>query len=320
MRLRALRKLEEIEIRAETERLEGERKDLQALLGDEALQWTRVDREIAEVKTRFGPDTELGRRRTVFAQAPASDDIAEMIEEALIVREPITVVLSEKGWLRALKGHVDDLSMLKHKDGDDTRFAVKAETTDKLVLFATDGRFFTLDAAKLPGGRGFGEPLRLSIELAEDAAIVSMRKHDPDRMLLVASTVANGFRIKEADVLAAKRAGRQVMNLPDGAEALCAVEAKGDRAAVIGHNRKLLVFALDDIPEMARGKGVRLLGGKAAELADITTFDSEEGLSWTDSAGRNHGVEDWTLYEGKRAQAGRVAPRGFSKANRFAPR
>ncbi|MEO1038020.1 MAG: DNA topoisomerase IV subunit A [Pseudomonadota bacterium] len=319
MRLRALRKLEEIEIRSETERLEGERGELRALLGDETLQWKRVDAEVAEVKKRFGPNTELGKRRTLFGEAPASD-IAEMIEEALTPREPITVVLSDKGWVRALKGHVDDLSTLKHKDGDETLFAVKAETTDKLVLFATDGRFYTLDASKLPGGRGFGEPLRLLIELPEDAAVISMRKHDPERVLLVTSTSGHGFRVKEADVLASKRAGRQVMNLVQGAEALCVIDSTGDRAAVIGENRKLLVFALDEIPEMGRGKGVRLLGGKTAELADITVFSSEEGLSWTDSAGRRHLVEDWKQYEGKRAQAGRLAPRGFAKSNRFEPR
>ena len=240
-----------------------------------------------------------------------------MVEEALTPREPITVVLSEKGWIRALKGHVDDLSTLKHKEGDQTAFAVKAETTDKLVLFATDGRFYTLDAAKLPGGRGFGEPVRLQIDLPEDAAVVSLRKHAPDRELLVASEKGYGFRIREAEVLASKRAGRQVLNLPDGGEALCALPARGDRVAVLGENRKLLIFPLDEIPEMARGKGVKLFGGKNAAIADLAVFSAEEGLVRIDSAGRHHPIEDWRNYEAKRAQAGRIAPRGFGKASRF---
>ncbi len=316
MRLRSLRKLEEMEIRTETERLRGERDELTALIGSEGLQWKKVDGEIAAVKKSFGEATEIGRRRTAFGDAPAAD-VAEMVEEALTPREPVTVVLSEKGWIRALKGHVDDLSTLKHKEGDETAFAVKCETTDKLVLFATDGRFYTLDAGKLPGGRGFGEPVRLQVDLPEDAAVVSLRKHEPERELLVASETGHGFRIKEAEVLASKRAGRQVLNLPGGGEALCALIAEGDRVAVLGENRKLLIFPLEEIPEMARGKGVRLFGGKNAAIADIAVFSAEAGLVRTDSAGRRHPIEDWRNYEAKRAQAGRIAPRGFGKASRF---
>ncbi|PWE17963.1 DNA topoisomerase IV subunit A [Marinicauda salina] len=311
MRLRSLRKLEEIEIRAEEGRLQEERDEFKALLASEDLQWKTVDGEIAEVKKRFGPDTEIGRRRTRFADAPA-EDIAEAVEEALTPKEPITVVLSEKGWIRALKGHVDDLSTLKHKEGDDTAFSVKAETTDKLILFTSDGRFFTLDAAKLPGGRGFGEPVRLMIDLDEDAAPVALYRHDPERKLLIASTSGHGFVVSEAEVLSAKRGGRQVLNVMEGEEAMAAIPAAGDRVAIIGENKKLLIFRLDEIPEMQRGKGVKLFGGKKGKIADLTVFAASDGLARIDSAGRRHEIENWKLFEAKRAQAGRLAPKGFS--------
>jgi topoisomerase-4 subunit A len=318
MRLRSLRKLEEMEIRSEEGRLNDERDSLKALIASDDLQWSKVDGEIAEVAKTFGPDTAVGRRRTQFGDAP-HEDMASLVEEALTPREPITVVLSEKGWIRALKGHTDDLSGIKHKDGDSTAFFAKAETTDKLVLFTTDGRFYTLDASKLPGGRGFGEPLRLHLDIDENAAPVSLRKHDPARRLLVASSSGHGFVVAEKDVLAGKRAGKQVLNVVDGAEAIAAVEAAGDRVAVIGESRKLLAFPLSDVPEMSRGKGVRLLGGKSGEVRDVTVFSAEEGLVWVDGSGRRMKVEDWTLYEAKRAQAGRMAPKGFSKSGRFTP-
>lgn len=316
MRLRSLRKLEEMEIRTEQDKLEGERAELTELLESDARQWARVDSEIAEVKKAFGPNTEIGKRRTTFADAPHAD-IASAVEEALIVREPITVVLSEKGWIRALKGHQEDLSGLKHKEGDETLFAVKAETTDKLILFETNGRFYTLDASKLPGGRGFGEPLRLMIDMEEDAAPIALFRHDPQRQLLVASSSGHGFLIKEETVTAVKRGGKQVLNILPGAEAMKVIEAEGDRVAVLGQNNKLLIFRTDEIPEMTRGKGVRLFGGKGGEIADITVFNSEEGLTRIDGAGRRHEVEGWKLYEAKRAQAGRIAPKGFGKAKTF---
>ncbi len=318
MRLRSLRKLEEMEIRSEEGRLNEERDSLKALIASDDLQWSKVDSEIAEVAKTFGPNTAIGRRRTRFADAP-HEDIASLVEEALTPREPITVVLSQMGWIRALKGHTDDLSGIKHKDGDSTAFFAKAETTDKLVLFTTDGRFYTLDASKLPGGRGFGEPLRLHLDIDENAAPVSLRKHDPERRLLVASSSGHGFVVPEKDVLAGKRAGKQVLNVVDGAEAIVAVDVSGDRVAVIGENRKLLAFPLSDVPEMSRGKGVRLLGGKSGEVLDVTVFSAEEGLVWVDGSGRRMKVEDWTLYEAKRAQAGRMAPKGFSKSGRFTP-
>ena len=311
MRLRALRKLEEIEIKGEEDRLKGERDALTALIGSEDLQWKKVDGEIAEVKKTFAKDTALGARRTTFADAPA-DDLADAVEEALIAREPVTVVLSKMGWIRALKGHQDDLSALKHKDGDDTAFAVKAETTDKVLMFASNGRVFTLDASKLPGGRGFGEPVRLMVDLDEDAQPIALMKHDPARKLLLAQTSGHGFVVEEKELPASKRAGRQVLNVQAGERMAFVLEAAGDKVAVLGKNKKLLVFALAEIPEMSRGKGVRLLGGKGGAVADIAVFQGSEGLVRIDPAGRRHEVDTWKLYEAKRAQAGRMAPKGFS--------
>ena len=311
MRLRSLRKLEEMEIKGEKEKLEGERDELKALIADEALQWKKVDGEIADVRKRFGPNTAIGKRRTDFADAPAAD-LADAVEEALIAREPVTVVLSKMGWIRALKGHQDDLSGLKHKDGDETLFAVKAETTDKILLFTTDGRFFTLDASKLPGGRGFGEPVRLMVDLDESAEPVALFRYEPERKLLIAQSSGHGFIVAEKDLPAQKRAGRQVLNVQAGEKAVTAIPVAGDRVAVLGENKKLLIFAANEIPEMSRGKGVRLMGGKGGQVADITVFDSETGLVRIDPAGRRHEIENWTLFEAKRAQAGRMAPRGFN--------
>jgi len=311
MRLRSLRKLEEMEIRSEEERLRAERAELKALIGDEALQWKKVDAEVADVRKRFGPNTAIGKRRTDFADAPAAD-LADAVEEALISREPVTIILSKMGWIRALKGHQDDLSGLKHKDGDETLFVVKAETTDKILMFSSDGRFFTLDAAKLPGGRGFGEPVRFMVELDEDAEPISLFRYEPERKLLIAQTSGHGFVVAEKDLPAQKRAGRQVLNVQSGERAMTAIPLAGDRVAVLGENKKLLIFAASEIPEMSRGKGVRLLGGKGGQVADIAVFDAEAGLVRIDSAGRRHEIDNWTLFEAKRAQAGRMAPRGFT--------
>ena len=311
MRLRALRKLEEMEIKGEEARLQGERDELKALIGSEALQWKKVDGEIAAVKKTFAKDADLGARRTTFAEAPA-EDLADAVEEALTAREPVTVVLSKMGWIRALKGHQDDLSGLKHKDGDETAFAVKAETTDKLLMFASNGRVFTLDASKLPGGRGFGEPVRLMVDLDEEAQPIALMKHDPKRKLLLAQTSGHGFIAEEKVLPASKRAGRQVLNVQAGERMAFVLPAAGDKVAVLGKNKKLLVFPLAEIPEMSRGKGVRLLGGKGGSVADIAVFTGAEGLIRIDPAGRRHEVETWKLYEAKRAQAGRMAPKGFS--------
>jgi topoisomerase-4 subunit A len=317
MRLRALRKLEELEIRKEDEALRGERKSLKDLIGSSSLQWEKVDGEIAEVEKYYGPKTELGKRRTVFGDAPAADAGAAI--EAFVVREPITAVLSERGWVRALKGHISDVTDLKFKEGDRSAFAIKCETTDKLLMFATDGKFYTLEASKLPGGRGHGEPVRLHVDLPDDAAPIGLFKFNPERTLLIASGAGTGFRVQEKDCIAMKKGGKQILNLADGDEALLCIPAMGDRCAVIGANKKLLTFPLDEIPQMSRGKGVRLLGGKGAQLSDATVFSSEDGLSWLDGAGRRHTLDDWELWMAKRAQAGKMIPRGFPRSLRFAP-
>lgn len=318
MRLRALRKLEELEIRQEDERLRGERQSLKDLIGSGELQWSKVDSEVEAVAKIYGPKTELGARRTEFGEAPAG--LAEASIEAFVVREPITAVLSEKGWVRGLKGHNNDVTGLKFKEGDRSAFAVKCETTDKLLMFATDGKFYTLDASKLPGGRGHGEPVRLHVDLPEDAAVIGLFKYDPERVLLVASGAGTGFRIAEKDCMAMKKGGKQILNLVDGDEALMCIPALGDHCALIGENKKLLAFPIEDLPQMTRGKGVRLLGGKGAKLADATVFNAEDGLSWLDGAGRRHVLDDWQLWLAKRAQAGKMAPRGFPRSLRFAPR
>ncbi|WP_421791770.1 DNA topoisomerase IV subunit A [Hyphobacterium sp.] len=316
MRLRALRKLEELEIRKEETNLKAERGELKALLASEDKQWATVDGEVAELETRYGPRTELGRRRTDFEEA--GEDIGDVVAEALIVREPILVVVSQKGWIRALKGHGHDIGAIAFKDGDSALFTVKCETIDKLILFATDGKFYAIDASKLPGGRGHGDPLRLHAGLPEDAAPLALFKHDPERELLIASREGNGFRVKEGDVFAFKKGGKQALNVGEG-EALACVPVSGSKIAVSNNKKRLLIFDLEDLPQMSRGKGVRLMGGKGAELIDVTTFDPKEGLAWIDGAGRRHVSEDWRDWEGKRAQAGSVRPRGFPKTGKFLP-
>ncbi|MGE0847331.1 MAG: DNA topoisomerase IV subunit A [Flavobacteriaceae bacterium] len=317
MRLRSLRKLEEIEIRREYDSLTDEKATLEALLLSEARQWKRISAEIAETKRKIGADTALGRRRTTLADAPETDE-AEFVE-AMIEREPVTVNVSEKGWVRALKGHNADLASIQFKSGDRLRFAIPAQTTDKLVLFSTDGRFFTLGCDKLPGGRGHGEPLRLMIELGEDQDIVTAMAHDPARKLLVTSADGRGFVLQESDVVAMTRKGKQALNVDTGSEAALCVPAAGDRIAIIGDNRKLLIFPLEQVPLMARGKGVRLQRYKDGGVRDCVIFNAADGLSWTDAAGRVHtrGLDEMADWQGDRAQAGRMAPNGFPRNGRF---
>jgi topoisomerase-4 subunit A len=317
MRLRNLRKLEEMEIRAEDKSLRAEKKSLEALLRSEEEQWNKVAAEIKEVRERFGPKTPLGKRRTAFAEAPEHDEAA--IEAAMVEREPITVVVSEKGWIRALKGTVTDLSGIVFKADDRLKFAFAAETTSKLLLLATNGRFYTLEAAKLPGGRGHGEPIRLFIDLEQEADVVSVFPHKSERKFLLASRDGRGFIVAESECLANTRKGKQVLNVdaPDEVRALATVA--GELVAVIGENRKMLVFPIEQVPEMTRGRGVRLQRYKDGGLSDITTFLAEQGLSWVDSAGRTFALSlrelaDW---RGNRADAGRLAPKGFPKSNRF---
>ena len=317
MRLRNLRKLEEIEIKREDKELRAERKNLQALVGSEKLQWKKVSEEIKSVRERFGPNTPLGRRRTGFAEAPEHDEAA--IEQALVEREPITVVVSEKGWIRALRGTFSDLSGIVFKADDALKFAFAAETTSKFLVFATNGRFYTLDAAKLPGGRGHGEPIRLFIDLEQDADLVAVSPYQGGRKLLVASREGRGFIVAEDECLANTRKGKHVLNVkpPDAARAMAVVE--GELVASIGENRKLVIFPTDQVPEMARGRGVRLQRYRDGGLCDIKTFKALDGLFWADSAGRIFSLtmKELADWRGNRADAGRLAPKGFPRTNRF---
>ena len=317
MRLRNLRKLEEMEIRQEDKALRTERKKLKDLIGSETEQWKRIADEVKEVRAKFGPKTPLGKRRTTFAQAPVHDLAA--IEEALVEREPITVVVSEKGWIRTLRGTVSDLSGVAFKADDGPKFAFPAETTSKCLVFATNGRFYTLDAAKLPGGRGHGEPIRLFADLEQEADVVAVFRHQGGRKFLVASTEGRGFVVPEDECLANTRKGKQVLNvaMPDEARAIAVVE--GELVAAIGDNRKMLVFPLEQVPEMTRGRGVRLQRYKDGGLSDVKAFKVEEGLSWTDAAGRAFSLtlKELADWRGNRADAGRLAPKGFPRSNSF---
>ncbi len=317
MRLRNLRKLEEMEIRKEDKALRVERKALKDLIGSEQEQWRKIADEIKELRTKFGPKTPLGKRRTSFAQAPEHDEA--QIEEALVEREPITVVVSEKGWIRALRGTVGDLSAIAFKADDGLKFTFPAETTSKCLVFATNGRFYTLDAAKLPGGRGHGEPIRLFIDLEQEADVVSVLRHQGGRKFLVASAQGRGFVVAEDECLANTRKGKQVLNVtpPEAARAMALVE--GDLVAVIGENRKMLIFPLAQVPEMGRGRGVRLQRYKDGGLSDLKTFKAQEGLSWIDGAGRTFSLtlKELADWRGNRADAGRLLPKGFPRSNRF---
>jgi topoisomerase-4 subunit A len=313
MRLRALRKLEETEIRSQFEALNKEQAQLKKLQGSEDRQRTVLAKEIKVMKQRFGAETELGRRRTEIGVPPAP---LEMPSDALVEREPITVLCSAKGWIRAARGHLDEAAPVKYKEGDRERFRFHAETTDKLVMFATNGRFYTISCDKLPGSRGLGEPVRLMIELANDQDVVELFVHRPGRRLLVASTDGRGFVVEEDSVLAEKRTGKQVLNTANQAEARVCVAADGDSVAVVGDNRRLLLFPAAEVPVLARGRGVILQRYRDGALSDAKMFNKADGLSWKTGAGvRNEGAA--TEWYGKRSQAGRVAPRGFPKGNNF---
>jgi len=316
MRLRNLRKLEEFEIRKENEELKKEKSELEKLIGSTARQWKSIAGEIKKVRETYGPTTALGRRRTTFEVAEEID--IKAVTEAMIEKEPITVVVSEKGWARALKGKDADTKGLGFKGDDKLGFAFNAETISKLLVFATNGRFYTIDASKLPGGRGFGEPLSLMVDM-EGAEIVGVTPFAGGRKFLVASKSGNGFIVKEDDCLANTRKGKQILNVkaPDVAAAFSVAE--GDHAAAVGENRKMVIFPLKDLPEMGRGKGVRLQRYKDGGLSDVKTFTLADGLTWLDKAGRKHTVEKSDLRDwmGNRADAGRLAPKGFPEANTF---
>jgi topoisomerase IV subunit A len=316
MRLRNLRKLEEMEIRTEDKNLRNELKGVNSLLGSETQQWAKVGEQVKTVRDMFGPKTPLGKRRTMFADAPEHDLAA--IEEAFVEREPVTVVISEKGWVRTMKGHMADLSGLQFKTDDKLDQAFFAESTSKLLLFATNGKFYSLDVAKLPGGRGHGEPIRMFVDLDQDAAIVSLFVNKGGRKFLIASTDGQGFIVNEDDCVGNTRKGKQVLNVKPPAEGKAITAVAGDMVAVIGSNHKMVVFGLDQVPEMARGRGVRLQKYTSASLSDVTTFDSKTGLAWKDGAGRDQGMSmkelaDW---RGNRADAGRLA-HGLPKSNKF---
>ncbi|MEL6586524.1 MAG: DNA topoisomerase IV subunit A [Pseudomonadota bacterium] len=314
MRLRALRRLEELALLKERDALMEERAGLEDLLENAEVQWKAIAEELRAVRKQFGKGTELGRRRSDFAEAV---DVADVPLEAMIEREPITVVCSEMGWVRALSGHQPLDKELKYKDGDGPKFVFHAETTDKLIVWGNDGRAFTLQASNLPGGRGMGEPLRLMVDIPQETEIVDLLIHVPGRKLLLASSAGDGFVVPEDEMLASKRAGKQVLNVKPGVAAKAPVEVMGDHVVCVGENRKMLVFPLAELPEMPRGKGVRLQKFKDGGLSDVTTVTLAEGLKWADPAGRTRHEPDLSEWVGGRAQAGRMAPRGFPRNNRF---
>jgi topoisomerase-4 subunit A len=284
MRLRNLRKLEEIEIRKEDKELRAEKKTLEELLKSEKKQWDTIAAQIKELRDRFGKKTPLGKRRTDFAEAPEHDEAA--IEEAMVVREPITVVLSDKGWVRALRGHVEDLSNVAFKQDDKLKLAFFAETTSKLMMFGTNGRFYTLEASKLPGGRGHGEPVRLFIDLEQEGDIVTMFPYQGGRKFIVASHQGRGFIVPEDECLGTTRKGKQVLNVKAPTRRAPSRSVEGEQVASIGENRKMVIFPIEQLPEMARGSGVRLQRYKDGGLSDVKTFKGADGLTWTDGAGR----------------------------------
>lgn len=318
LRLKSLSRLEEVEIRAEHDKLAGEQRHLKSLMASHDLQWEKISDEVKATRERFSKKTDLGRRRTTFAAAP---EIDIDLDSAFIEKEPVTIILSEKGWIRAMKGHPDDLSKLEFKQGDALKRAVKASTTDKLIVFATNGKFFTLEASQMPGGRGHGEPVRLMVDLEENHDFVEIFVHDAERKLLVASTGGYGFVVAETELIASTRKGKQVLNISEPEEARVCVPVDGDHVATIGDNRKMLVFPLVELNEMTRGKGVILQRIKDGALSDVRVFKKSEGLTWLDSAGRTFTLPWAELKEwvGERAQAGRIAPKGFPRANKFGP-
>ncbi|CUX51039.1 MULTISPECIES: DNA topoisomerase IV subunit A [Agrobacterium] len=317
MRLRNLRKLEEIEIRKEHDELSSEKAEIEALLASDEKQWQTVAWEIGEVKKKYAKATEIGRRRTQFADAPDAD--IEAIQQAMIEKEPVTIVISQKGWIRALKGHMSDTSALTFKEGDGPKLAFPAQTTDKLLLLTTGGKAYTLGADKLPGGRGHGEPIRIMVDMENDQDILTAFVHDPSRKLLLVSTAGNGFIVPESEMVANTRKGKQIMNVSMPDEAKLAVPVTGDHVAVVGENRKLLAFPLSQVPEMSRGKGVRLQRYKDGGVVDVKCFALAEGLSWSDTAGRlfNKVGEELREWLADRATVGRTVPKGFPRSGKF---
>ena len=320
MRLRSLRRLEEMEITKENKALTLEAQGLRGLIASPSEQTERLARELADLRKMYGPTTPLGMRRTTIEAAP---NVKMITLEEMIDKEPLTIITSQKGWVRALKGHADLTAgdAVKFKEGDGPAWAFHAYTTDKIMVAASDGRFYTLGADKLPGGRGFGEPLRLMIDLGEGTEIVALSVWKPDTKLLVAASDGRGFIVESADVLAETRKGRQVLNTKDKAVlAVVRPIAPGeDMVAVIGENRKLLVFGIDELPVMGRGQGVALQKYKDGGLADVRGFAMAEGLSWAmgGTTARTRTESDLTFWKGSRGSAGRLPPTGFPRDNKF---
>jgi topoisomerase-4 subunit A len=314
MRLRTLRRLEELAITKELDTLATESAGLEALLASDRRQWTAIGKEVAATAKEFGGDTPLGRRRTELAQAPVAVDIPAA---ALIEREPVTVLCSQKDWIRAVKGHGAGAAEQRYKEGDGSRFAVDAETTDRLMIFGSNGRFYTLGVDKLPGGRGQGEPLRLMIDLPNEHETVTMFPHRPGLKLLVASTDGRGFVVEADEALAQTRAGKQVLNPAKDAKASICIPIEGELVALVGENRRMLVVDLAEIPEMTRGRGVILQRYRAGGLVDAKSFRLADGLSWRQGETRTRTEFDLTPWRGPRAGAGRGAPQGFPRNNRF---
>jgi topoisomerase-4 subunit A len=312
MRLRSLRRLEEMEIRKEHKTLTKEAADVRKLLANESLRWTRITEEIAETGRKFGSGP-LGDRRTQIAGPPADVKITDAIS---VEREPITVILSEKGWIRAIRGHIADADTQKFKEGDRLRLLLPCETTDRLALLATNGRFYTLRAGDMPRGRGDGQAIRVMLDMTNQDDILSLFVLQENKRYLVAGSGGRGFVVPAADLIAEKRTGKQVLNLREGEAAKICVPAEGDHVAVVGENRKLLVFPLAQVPEMARGAGVTLQRYKEGGLADARVFRLADGLTWK-SGERTRtelGLRDWL---GERGQAGRMPPSGFPKSGKF---
>ena len=313
LRLRALHKLEQLAIQQELDELAAEATELETLLADESLRWRAIDQEIIEIKAEFGPDTVLGRRRTELGGAPSAIIVPV---HALVEREPVTVLCSDKGWIRAVKGHNVPLADLRYKEGDGPRFAIEAQTTDRLLIFASNGRFFTLGIDKLPGGRGHGEPLKLMIDLPNEAEIVALRVYKPGEKMMLISTDGRGFIVNQDEAQAQTRAGKQVMNPADKVTARFCLPFTGDALALVGDNRKLLILPLADIPEMTKGRGVILQKYKDGGLADAKIITIAEGLSWP-SGSRMRTEPDLTGWKTGRGSSGRMVPTGFPRPTRF---
>ena len=313
MKLRSLRKLEETEIKQEFDDLSSEKGELEALLGDEAKRWEALGNEIKLVKDKFGKKTALGRRRTEFAEAPA--DI-EMPLEVLIEKEPITIILSQKGWIRCLKGHVDLNEDFKFKDDDALQTAIHAQTTDKIIIFDTAGKFYTFPANDIPSGRGFGQPLRLMIDLGIADSVCTLFAFEAGAKYVIASNTGRGFIVDENHIIAQTRNGRKIMNLAEGEVAAFCRKVTGDTIATIGENRKLLVFKIEEIPSMARGRGVTLQKYKEGNMSDMQIFNAADGFTYNRAGGTKTETELLTWF-GHRAQIGKLAPFGFPKSNKF---